>query len=765
MSVYELDHQMTLLAHAHQAIDRYLGRGLMLLERRDGLMRLGFARVADYAGQFLGMAGRTALELQQIARELQRFPLIQTAYERGLLCKSKVREMLRCLQPEDEAAWVERARRLTVRGLRAELKAFKAARKQEDANALAAQVLPWRLGDAPAVQTCAPGSTKPAIQTCAPGSSEPAFQTCAPGSAEPAVQTCAQGSTEPAVQTCAPIANCENRPHLEDTPDIPGRMIHTMLSWDVFVRTKVALEMHRRYMSADVPFHAFFEVATLMYLRDAAFDDCQDEIREAARALAARELRSRAAAVAAAEARQQALEERTQQWAHLEPVVCSTVIPLLPTLDHHSSPRQIHQALLQAVRLRQRSSWRLMQLLRSFKDRRGWEKLRFYSFAHYARERLQRSTSLLMLLLQLHAKLLRLPHLRDEFEHGQLHLVQVELLTRVANAENEQRLIELAQRLVVDDLRTFVDRALEQRSTQNMILALEDWIERNKLGKPRRKTEQPDITAASEAIQTCAREQNAAAQSNDKTIQTCARENAVAHPAPETPPLQTCAPFDGPPLPPHPPLRDVLLAQIDPDRYEHLLGEDKLPGTSMPQVPFSFYLPAELEEFWLILEAVIGETWDGPGSCPPIHIRLQAIVDYYLEEHAQEALESIRKHRIAERDHWRCAVPGCTSRRNLHEHHIIFRSAGGTDVATNKITLCEVHHQHGIHAGRIRLRGTAPDGLRWELGVEPDQPPVLTVEQGYIVDREAEYDTYEVEYELEYQAKYDAGGDIVLLVP
>jgi hypothetical protein len=40
-------------------------------------------------------------------------------------------------------------------------------------------------------------------------------------------------------------------------------------------------------------------------------------------------------------------------------------------------------------------------------------------------------------------------------------------------------------------------------------------------------------------------------------------------------------------------------------------------------------------------------------------------------------------------------VPGCTSYRNLHDHHIHYRSAGGSDDLSN--------------------RGRAPDALRFEL--------------------------------------------------
>ena len=70
---------------------------------------------------------------------------------------------------------------------------------------------------------------------------------------------------------------------------------------------------------------------------------------------------------------------------------------------------------------------------------------------------------------------------------------------------------------------------------------------------------------------------------------------------------------------------------------------------------------------------------------------------------------------VIERDGYRCAVPGCTSRRNLHDHHIEFRSAGGSDSPENRITLCAFHHQRCLHAGRLRVHGRAPDALVFEL--------------------------------------------------
>jgi hypothetical protein len=75
------------------------------------------------------------------------------------------------------------------------------------------------------------------------------------------------------------------------------------------------------------------------------------------------------------------------------------------------------------------------------------------------------------------------------------------------------------------------------------------------------------------------------------------------------------------------------------------------------------------------------------------------------------------EHRVFERDGWRCTVPGCSSYRNLHAHHVVFRSAGGGDALANLTTLCAWHHQRGVHTGLLRIHGSAPEGLVYELPV------------------------------------------------
>ena len=72
---------------------------------------------------------------------------------------------------------------------------------------------------------------------------------------------------------------------------------------------------------------------------------------------------------------------------------------------------------------------------------------------------------------------------------------------------------------------------------------------------------------------------------------------------------------------------------------------------------------------------------------------------------------------ILARDGWRCAVPACSSRRNLHDHHLKYRSRGGTNAQENRVAACAAHHLHGIHPGNVRAWGAAPDDVHWELGV------------------------------------------------
>jgi|GEM_PF-2233668 len=80
---------------------------------------------------------------------------------------------------------------------------------------------------------------------------------------------------------------------------------------------------------------------------------------------------------------------------------------------------------------------------------------------------------------------------------------------------------------------------------------------------------------------------------------------------------------------------------------------------------------------------------------------------------------------VFDRDGWRCSVPACSSRRNLHDHHIVFRSHGGDNRLSNRIAICAGHHLYGIHRGRLRAKRSENGPPQWQLGVRAGGPPLM----------------------------------------
>jgi hypothetical protein len=108
---------------------------------------------------------------------------------------------------------------------------------------------------------------------------------------------------------------------------------------------------------------------------------------------------------------------------------------------------------------------------------------------------------------------------------------------------------------------------------------------------------------------------------------------------------------------------------------------------------------------------------------------LEALLDHFLITWLTLTVKE-RHHRVLARDGFRCQVPGCSSRRNLHVHHIVFRSHGGSDDEQNCLTICMGHHLKGVHEGHLTIEGEAPDRLTFRLGVERGREPFAVWHRG-----------------------------------
>jgi hypothetical protein len=159
------------------------------------------------------------------------------------------------------------------------------------------------------------------------------------------------------------------------------------------------------------------------------------------------------------------------------------------------------------------------------------------------------------------------------------------------------------------------------------------------------------------------------------------------------------------------------------DDVEHALAASAFDPALLPELPEGVQIGAEHmrteTDVWVAnvppdvgrlfracLASVARRLHTGPGGA------LEAMFDHCI---VTWQCPTPREHRVFARDGWRCTVPCCTSQRNLHAHHVLFRSAGGGDELANLVTLCAAHHQRGVHAGLIRIAGRAPGRLVFEM--------------------------------------------------
>jgi len=138
---------------------------------------------------------------------------------------------------------------------------------------------------------------------------------------------------------------------------------------------------------------------------------------------------------------------------------------------------------------------------------------------------------------------------------------------------------------------------------------------------------------------------------------------------------------------------DIPLESSGPLAGVDLSGHPDLRGH--PDQRWRGRLPAWVGYLAMLEEAV--EVWDDPRGIP----RRQAEAVYELYG-------------------YRCFAPGCRARRNLEDHHIVYRAhrspRQGGQALTNRLCACRVHHQLGEHGGFSRVRGRAPLDVIWRLG-------------------------------------------------
>ena len=323
---------------------------------------------------------------------------------------------------------------------------------------------------------------------------------------------------------------------------------------------------------------------------------------------------------------------------------------------------------------------RLGVLLRELNDRRAWERLRFAGLRHYAEQRLGLGRTAVEGRVRLARALQRYPGLRRSYEQGRVGLESALLVARMLGVSShdpatERAWVERAEEVTVKRLRDEV-RALGRQQA---------------FAKGRRSAVPLDDAAWHGSL-----------LQRPGEIRT--RVHELGHRAGES----GCS--DGF-------LRWTLPEELARDFLAAMESSRRRLSTEAgaeaePKADAEAILPSEAPS----LEAA--RTFSAHGRAVPSWVGLLALLEDFVDtwDHP-EASPSRRADEIYSREGWRCFAPGCTSRQNLEDHHLEYRSRGGDAKARwNRICLCGFHHRRGEHGFLARCRGKAPLGVLWRLG-------------------------------------------------
>jgi hypothetical protein len=384
---------------------------------------------------------------------------------------------------------------------------------------------------------------------------------------------------------------------------------------------------------------------------------------------------------------EEALARATRNWADLEEspdesiAVAAACLRRLESCFEHAGrggPAELDLQLRTLIGLEDEVERHLGTVMRDLSERGGWSRLMFRGAGHYAEQRLGLARRTAQNRAMLSRALRRFPRLRAAYERGDVGLEAALLVVRMLRSAPA------------------VDRATEEAWVERARECTVKRLRDERRAHARNRYEGSDPLAASSPLPDDA-------------------WHASLRLAPGTQRRRV--------------LRLGLLAaeQGCADVFLRLRLPDDLAA--------SFLAVAESATRRLEQE-VERIPWDQPDPDPvalpswraartfsircrrvPVWVGLLAMLeDYVLTWDDPQGMPKRAADRIYIRDGWRCTAPGCTSRRNLEDHHLDYRSHGGINDPSNRTTLCRFHHQMGEHGLMAACRGAAPLGILWSMG-------------------------------------------------
>jgi hypothetical protein len=405
-------------------------------------------------------------------------------------------------------------------------------------------------------------------------------------------------------------------------------------------------------------------------------------------------------------------------------------------------PEAIEGELRELIGLEDALRRALGEALAELSERGAWSTLLFRGVAHYAEQRLGLGRTSSTDRVRLHRTLRRFPVVREAYERGELRFESALLVVRLleagpSNDTIQQAWIDRARQATIKRLRDEIrylarERLLDPRLAPRAPLDDAEWHAtlRREPGMAARR-----VWAMGEA----------AVGGDGGSNSPCGDVAGTGGESPSCGLAVTSGESESTEI------VQTTAGLASPTRVGGRAGSGSATTSSWigrcPDVFLRLLLPADLAGAFLAtiegrrrqrtreVEAVPwDEPWPDPLAAPsiraarsfsvrcrrvPAWVGLLAMLEDYVATWDDPAAAPARDaDRIYRRDGWRCTAPGCTSRRNLEDHHLRYRSRGGDDDESNRTCLCRFHHQRGEHGGLARCRGTAPLGITWRLGRE-----------------------------------------------
>ena len=365
------------------------------------------------------------------------------------------------------------------------------------------------------------------------------------------------------------------------------------------------------------------------------------------------------------------------------------------------------------------ANYELMLLIREFDERVGWLKWGFTDALHWLMWRCDLSTGAARDKLRIAHALKTLPQISNAFSKGKLSYTKVRSLTRIATADNETELIEMALKLTARQ----VEAHCKQRSNASIAstkhaLKADHYSSYRLWPDHAHGTVHLSIELPEEEAQLIEKAiEKAAVQLSSETSSSNPAELDVA-----TEDKYSWARLQAKAL--------VAISRIYLDRSGSYNRNSECDSTSVENTSSSsadhYQVVVHVDESALAASDKNDESYSSPGTSQyPIETVRRLCCDGsivpIIESDTGEPLSVGRKVRTIttsiRRALWArdkgCRFPGCTHTRFVDAHHIKHWAHGGETNVQNLVLLCSTHHKlvheggysiHHDHAGELYFR-------------------------------------------------------------